>query len=196
MQEAESARGGAGSGGEPCYLVDIIEVKQEYLFDYYIKMWDLVEDELESRGWELIFGGRLLTGRPTQVLNVWKIPDADLLRETVDELRGNRDYQELQRCIASEQRHLVELAKYDKRLPLEPGIVPEALVICADDGELYLVSQETYTAERLPSKLDAAPKSLLAQGSVIASIEPDVGAGSACYLLNLPLIRKPNEWSG
>jgi hypothetical protein len=72
-------------------------------------------------------------------------------------------------------------------------IGPEDLVICADDGKFYVVYKATYIAEPLPSSMEALPKQLLRLGSVIATINPGVfpGVGSACYIINLPLMRKP-----
>ena len=66
-------------------------------------------------------------------------------------------------------------------------------MICADDGKFYVVFKETYMAEPLPANLEALPRTLLDLGSVIATINPGVfpGRGSACYVINLPLMRKP-----
>ena len=72
-------------------------------------------------------------------------------------------------------------------------IGPEDLVICADDGKFYWVPKATYKAVPLAPILEDRPRQLLTLGCVIATVKPGTfpGIGSACYVINLPLIRKP-----
>lgn len=120
MQQSASSRGPAvprlavtESGRQPYFLMDIIEVKLEYMQQFVLMMRTRLLDVFESFDWKLISATYYLTGRPEVVMHIWQIPSADSLRETMVKLSESSDYLTLQEYIVSEQQHLLSRMMYD-----------------------------------------------------------------------------------
>ena len=64
------------------------------------------------------------------------------------------------------------------------------LIIAADDGKVYFVSEESYKQEELtdPVRL-AEAKALLQRGCVLAAVPNSDGTGAYCYLVNLSSLK-------
>lgn len=79
----------------------------------------------------------------------------------------------------------------------EGSIGPDDLLLYADDGSVYWVSEKTWKERKLPDNMCGQVNALLTQGVLVTKIPRNMpGVGAACFLMNLAGIKPPTFRAG
>lgn len=102
---------------EPAYFLrDVIEVERGRIFEFIDCMWELMPVFTgPTLGWQLICASYQITGRPTTIMHLWLIPDANSLPRAMRILAENVTYAKLQEVVVSEQQEILSTMPYDTK---------------------------------------------------------------------------------